>query len=164
MSHRFLEERLFLYLDGDLALDEQARCEEHLRVCSRCRERVDTLRAIWRSGTAFRVAEPPLRLRVRFEAALRGEASPAPAPSAVSTLDWIARPILMAATLVVGILIGSYLGSGPAGETAQGQAPVVESNGSAFTLAEDLQGFSAQSVGQDYLLLEWEEPAGDPER
>ena len=164
MTHRFLEDRIFLYIDGDLSSEERARCEEHLRTCTRCRERVNALRAAWDSDALLRVSGPTLRLRARFEAALRGEAPVEPGPTAVSKLDWLARPALMAATLAAGILIGAYLGSGPNGETAQMDAPSVESNELAFTLAEDLQEVATESVGQDYLLLDWDEALDDPAR
>lgn len=164
MNHRFLEDRLFLYIDGDLPSEEQARCEEHLRTCPRCRERVHVLRAAWNSDTLLRVSGPTLRLHTRFEAALRGEEPVEPGPAAGSKLDWLARPALMAATLAVGILIGAYLGSGPNGEAAQLEAPTAESNVMAFTLAEDLQGVATESVGQEYLLLDWDAPLDDTGR
>ncbi len=164
MKHRFVEDRFFLYIDGDLPPGEQARCEEHLRSCPQCRERVNALRAAWDSDSLLSVSGPTLRLRTRFEAALRGEAPVEPGPTAVSKLDWLARPALMAATLAVGILIGAYLGSGPNGETARADAPPLETNELAFTLAEDLQEVSTESVGQDYLLLDWDETPDDPAR
>ena len=162
MNHRYLEDRFILYIDGDLPSDEQARCEEHLRTCPRCRERVSALRAAWDSDTLLRVSGPALRLRTRFEAALRGEDAVEAGPSAGSKLDWLVRPAMMAATLAVGILIGAYLGSGPNGATAQVETPAAESNVLAFTLAEDLQDVTTESVGQDYLLLDWDEPLDDP--
>ncbi len=164
MNHRFVEDRILRYIDGDLSPGEQARCEEHLRTCTRCSERVKALRAAWDSDTLLSVPGPTLRLRTRFEAALRGEAPVEPGPTAASKLDWLVRPAMMAATLAAGILIGAYLGSGPNGESARVEAPAAESNVLAFTLAEDLQEVSTESVGQDYLLLDWDEPLGDPAR
>lgn len=164
MNHRFLEDRLFLYIDGDLPSEDQTRCEEHLRTCPRCRERVDALRATWNSDTLMRVSGPTLRLRTRFEAALRGEAFVESGPAAGTKLDWLGRPALMAATLAVGIVIGAYLGSGPNGETAQVETPAADSNVLAFSFAEDLQDVTAESVGQEYLLLDWDAPMDDPGR
>jgi anti-sigma factor RsiW len=164
MTHRYLEDRILLYIDGDLPPEEQARCEEHLRTCPRCSERVKALRAAWDSDALLSAPGPTLRLRTRFEAALRGEAPVKPGPTAVSNLDWLVRPALMAATLAVGILIGAYLGSGPNGETARVETPPTESNVLAFTLAEDLQEITTESVGQDYLLLDWDESLDDPAR
>lgn len=162
MKHRFVEDRFFLYIDGDLPPGEKAQCEEHLRSCPQCRERVNALRAAWDSDSLLSVPGPTLRLRTRFEAALRGEAPVEAGPTALSKLDWLARPALMAATLAVGILIGAYLGSGPNGETAQVDVPPLETNELAFTLAGDLQEVSTESVGQDYLLLDWDEALDDP--
>ena len=164
MTHRHLEDRIILYIDGDLPREEQARCEEHLRSCPRCRERVNALRATWDSKTLLGVTGPTLRLRTRFEAALRGEDSIEPGPTVGTRIAWLARPVLMAASLAAGILIGAYLGSGPNGETAQVETRTAESNVLAFTLAEGLQDVAAESVGQDYLLLDWDAPLDDPGR
>ena len=164
MNHRFLEDRIFLYIDRGLPAEELARCEEHLRTCPRCRERVTTLRAAWGSETLLSVPGPALRLRTRVEAALRGEDLTDPGPTVTSRLAGFARPALMAASLAVGIMFGTYLGSGPNGDTAQLDSLSMESNELAFSFAEDLQEISAESVGQEYLLLDWDEPVEDPGR
>ena len=163
MNHRFLEDRIILYIDGDLPGQEQAACEDHLRICPRCRERVNALSAAWDSDTLMSVSGPALRLRTRFEAALRGEGPGEPAPTVVSRLAGLARPAMMAASLVVGILAGAYLGSGPNGDTAQVDTFPAETSELAFILAEDLQDIPAESVSQDYLLLDWDEPVDEPE-
>ena len=164
MNHRFLEDRIFLYIDGDLPAEEQVRCEEHLKTCPRCGERVNALRAVWDSETRLSVPGPALRSHTRVEAALRGEDLTEPGPTVASRLAGLARPVLMAASLSVGILIGTYLGSGPNGDTAQLDTLPMESNELAFSFAEDLQDISAESVGEEYLLLDWDEPVDDPER
>lgn len=156
MNHRHLEDRIFLYIDGDLSPEERVRCEEHLANCPRCRERVVALRAAWRSDALLRVTGPTLRLRTRFEAALRGEDSIEPGPTAGSRIAWLARPALMAATLAAGILIGAYLGSGPNGETAQTETLPAQTSVLAFSFADDLQEISAEPVEQDLLLLDWD--------
>ncbi len=164
MNHRFLQDRIILYIDGDLPSEEQARCEEHLRTCPRCRERLNALRATWDSDTLLSVTGPTLRLRTRFEADLRGEESIEPVPTVASRLAGLTRPALMAATLAGGILIGAYLGSGPSGDAAQVDPLPMETGVLAFSFTEDLQEISAESVGQDYLLLDWDEAEDDSDR
>ena len=164
VPHRYLEDRIILYIDGDLPSEERARCEEHLRAAPQYRERVNALRAAWNSETLASVPGPTLRLRTRFEAALRGEESVDPGPTILPKLDWLARPAMMAATLAAGILIGAYLGSDPNGETAQTEPLSTETGVLAFSLADDLQEIPVESVEQDYLLLDWDETVDDSGR
>ena len=163
MNHRFLEDRIVLYVDGDLPAGERQRCEEHLRTCPRCLERVNVLRSAWVSDGLMPVQGPTLRLRTRFEAVLRGDHSDEAVPPVLTRLAWLARPAMMAATLTVGILIGAYLGSAPDGQTSQVEPLPMDANVLAFSLGEDLQEVSVESVGQDYLLLDWDDPVDGPE-
>ena len=164
VPHRYLEDRIILYIDGDLPSEERVRCEEHLRAAPQYRERVNALRAAWNSETLASVPGPTQRLRTRFEAALRGEASIEPGPTVGTRLAWLARPALMAATLTVGILIGAYLESVPDGASARVEPLPAETGVLAFSLADDLQEIPVESVEQDYLLLDWDETVDDSGR
>ncbi len=155
VNHRHFEDRIIRYIDGELSPEEQARCEEHLRVCPRCRERVDVLREAWHSDALLPVAGPTLRLRTRFEAALRGEEETGPVQVGTG-IAWLARPAMMAATLAAGILIGAYLGSGPNGATAPVEEVPAQTSVLAYSFADDLREISAEPVEQDILLLDWD--------
>ena len=161
MNHRHLEDRIIHYIDGDLPQEERVRCEEHLRTCPRCRERVDALRQAWNSDALLNVTGPTLRLRTRFEAALRGEGVIEPGPTVGTGLAWLARPALMAVTLAAGILIGAYLGSGSNGDTAGVDPLPVQTGVVAYSFTNDLQVISSEPVEQEFLLLDWVETADD---
>ena len=156
VNHRHFEDRIIRYIDGELSPEEQARCEEHLRDCPRCRERVDVLREAWHSDALLPVAGPTLGLRTRFEAALRGEESTGPGLQVGTGIDWLARPAMLAATLAAGILIGAYLGSGPNGATAPVEQVPAQTSVLAYSFADDLREISAEPVEQDILLLDWD--------
>lgn len=164
MNHRHLEDRIFLYIDGDLPPVERVRCEEHLRTCPRCRERVDALRIAWNSDALLNVTGPTLRLRTRFESALRGENVIEPGPTVGTRIAWLARPALMAVTMAAGILIGAYLGSGANGDTMQVEPLPVQTGVMAFSFANDLQVISAEPVEQEFLLMDWVETGDDSGR
>ena len=161
MNHRYLEDRVIRYIDGDLPPDEMARCDEYLRNHPRYRERVDALRQAWHSDDLFKVTGPTLRLRTRFEAALRGEDHVETDPSVGTGLAWLARPALMAVTLAAGILIGAYLGSGSNGDTAGVDPLPVQTGVVAYSFTNDLQVISSEPVEQEFLLLDWVETADD---
>ena len=164
MHHRHLEDRIILYIDGELPAEERERCDAHLQACPQCRLRVHALRETWHSDRLLRVSGPALRLRTRFEAALRGEEPVETGLSVGTRIAWLARPALMAVTMAAGILIGAYLGNGPDAETTQVDPIPVEAGTLAFSFADDLQEISAESVDLDYLLPDWEEIGDEPVR
>lgn len=161
MNQRYFEDRIMLYIDGDLPPDERARCEEYLRTHPRFRERVDALRQAWNSDNLLNVTGPTLRLRTRFEAVLRGEDIIEPGPTVGTRIAWLARPALMAVTLAAGIMIGAYLGSGTNGDTAGIEPLPVQTGVVAYSFANDLQEISSEPVEQEFLLLDWVENADD---
>ena len=164
MNQRYLEDRIIRYIDGDLPPDERARCEEYLRTHPRYRERVDALRQAWNSDALLNVTGPTLRLRTRFEAALRGEDVIEPGPTVGTRIAWLARPALMAVTLAAGILIGAYLGSGANGDTAGVDQVPVQTGVLVYSFTNDLQEISSEPVEQDFLLLDWDVTGGDTGR
>lgn len=161
MNHRYFEDRIIRYIDRDLPPDEKALCDEYLRTHLRYRERVDALRQAWHSDDLLKVTGPTLRLRTRFEAALRGEDHVETGPTVGTGLAWLARPALMAVTLAAGILIGAYLGSGTNGDTAGIDPLPVQTGVVAYSFANDLQEISSEPVEQEFLLLDWVETADD---
>lgn len=164
MDHRYLEDRIIRYIDGDLPPDEKARCDEYLRTHPRFRERVDALRQAWHSDDLLKVTGPTLRLRTRFEAALRGEEVNESGTTVGTGLAWLARPALMAVTLIAGILIGAYLGSGTNGDTAGIEPLPVQTGVVAYSFANDLQEISSEPMEQEFLLLDWDVTAEDTGR
>ncbi len=96
---------LHAYLDGELAPAEAQGVDAHLAQCPVCRERLDVERAlITRAGELLSLAAPPERELPSFRA---GHGKP-PARA------WwqVRQPLAWAATVVVALGIGTYLGRG----------------------------------------------------
>src|SRR5436853_529973 len=96
---------LHAYLDGELAPAEVQGVDAHLAQCPACRERLDVERAlITRAGELLALAAPPERELPPFRA---GHVKP-PARA------WwqVRQPLAWAATVVVALGIGTYLGRG----------------------------------------------------
>src|SRR3989475_9052654 len=96
---------LHAYLDGELAPAEARGVDAHLAPCPACRERLDVERAlITRAGELLALAAPPER-----------ELPPVPAghvkPPARAWWQ-VRQPLAWAATVVVALGIGTYLGRG----------------------------------------------------
>src|SRR3989442_4229060 len=96
---------LHAYLDGELSPAEVQGVEAHLAQCPACRGRLDEQRAlITRAGELLALAAPPDRELPPFRA---GDLKPP------TRLWWKVRlPRAGAATLVLALGIGTYLGSG----------------------------------------------------
>jgi len=96
---------LHAYLDGELSPPEARGVEAHLAQCPACRGRLDEERAlITRAGELLALATPPDRELPPFRA---GDVKPA------TRLWWRVRlPLAWAATVVLALGIGTYLGSG----------------------------------------------------
>jgi hypothetical protein len=96
---------LHAYLDGELAPAEAQGVDAHLAQCPACRARVEEDRAlITRAGELLALAAPPERELPPFRA---GDVKP------LKRLWWQVRlPLAWAATVVLALGIGSYLGSG----------------------------------------------------
>ena len=112
---------LHAYLDGELSPAEVQGVEAHLAQCPACRGRLDEERAlITRAGELLALAAPPDRELPPFRA---GDVKP------LTRLWWRVRlPLAWAATVVVALGIGTYLGRGveqvPQAPTASDTQPV----------------------------------------
>ena len=106
---------LHAYLDGELAPAEAQGVHAHLAQCPACRGRVEEERAlITRAGELLALAAPPDRALPPFPA---GDVKP------LQRLWWRARlPLAWAATVVLALGIGSYLGSGSRAVTERSAA------------------------------------------
>ena len=98
---------LHAYLDGELSPPEAQGVKAHLAQCPGCRGRVEEERAlITRVGELLALAAPPDRELPPFRA---GDVKPP------ARLWWRVRlPLAWAATVVLALGIGTYLGSGSA--------------------------------------------------
>ncbi len=96
---------LHAYLDGELAPEEARGVDAHLAQCPACRERLEQERAlITRAGELLALAAPPDRELPPFRA---GDVKPP------TRLWWRVRlPLAWAATVVLALGIGTYLGRG----------------------------------------------------
>src|SRR5207302_7541864 len=96
---------LHAYLDGELSPAEVQGVEAHLAQCPACRGRLDEERAlITRAGELLALAAPPDRELPPFRV---GDVKPP------TRLWWKVRlPLAWAATVVLALGIGTYLGRG----------------------------------------------------
>lgn len=130
-EHRWVQDRLSLYLDNRLEPEERARVEAHLRGCETCARSWETLR--W-TVQAIR-ALPPVRAPRSF--AIR----PEQVASVPQRGGWLRRAAwAMAATLILVLGLDLILSRGPAGPApamAPAGAPATEAEQQALRALKD---------------------------
>jgi anti-sigma factor (TIGR02949 family) len=115
----WVEERIELYLDGEVAQDEASAIEQHADRCSACAAEIDLARSITSELRALPSHKAPADIVERAEAAARAAAassSPSLRERAVASLGaWVRghfegmmRPA-MAAMLIVVIAAGAFV-------------------------------------------------------
>ena len=100
-------ERLSALLDGELAAEDRASLEAHLRACARCRALLEGLRAVSRAAAGEEPPPVPDGLAGRIAWRIRAAHRPRTAPAR----PWWRSPVpLTAAATVaaVGLLIGTW--------------------------------------------------------
>jgi hypothetical protein len=119
---------LHAYLDGELSPPEARGVEAHLTQCAGCRGRLEEERAlITRAGELLALAAPPDRELPPFRA---GDVKPP------TRLWWQVRlPLAWAATVVLALGIGTYLGRGVEPVPRAERASDAEPEGSRALLA-----------------------------
>lgn len=121
-EHRWVQDRLSLYLDDRLSPEERARVEAHLRACAACARSWETLRWTVQALRALPPVPAPRAFQVRPE-------DVAPAARPVPRLRWAAWAMAAALILVLGIDLARWMGptalpTAPAGMPAERAAPL----------------------------------------
>ncbi|MFC2037322.1 zf-HC2 domain-containing protein [Chloroflexota bacterium] len=93
IDHRYVEERLSAYLDGELSRGEQKAIDGHLATCQACRWHLDTLRQTVQWTRELPTIPVPRVFTI--------PARPAPAPRR----RWNFVPVLQGATALVALLL-----------------------------------------------------------
>ena len=157
MRCRSIKKRLSAYQDGEIAEKERERIAAHLSECQACRSAYAEMEQVWQSLEKI----PEIEASAGFEGRLFERINTVPALRSrwrFRWLDWVYRaypaPAMAAVVLLVGIVLGGYLGttlvSGFSSAPAQVQA--LKADTDIFSL----KVFSAVppgSLGDGYLRM-----------
>ncbi|HZF31199.1 MAG TPA: zf-HC2 domain-containing protein [Gammaproteobacteria bacterium] len=111
-------------LKGLSSAEDERRLEDHLATCATCREEARSMAALWEDLGAIDAVVPHERMRARFHAALAAYEERSAGNAFEQWIErwWPRRPLLqaglVAATLVVGVLVGERLAQPRSGEIA----------------------------------------------
>jgi anti-sigma factor RsiW len=157
MRCRRIQKKFSAYQDGEIASEERKRIAAHLEGCPACRSTYAELEQVWQSLEEI----PEIEVSAGFERRLSARINALPVPGSwwrFPWVDWIYRgypaPAMAAVVLLVGTLLGGYLGnavmSGFTSAPAQVQALRTDTNIVSFRV------FSAAppgTLGDGYLRM-----------
>lgn len=113
MNCKQVQNQIVFFIEGQLAADLQKSITQHLRTCSECARLVERQRQLWQAMTQVAPIEPPATLFYRVQRKLQ----PAPTPPVLPRGNRVRlprsltfTPALATLALVIGILIGNFLG------------------------------------------------------
>jgi anti-sigma factor RsiW len=101
-EHTYVHKRLLLYLDQELASQEQERVQRHLSRCSACQELASSLQSLYQHKSLDQPGLPP-SLWPALRSRLQQPRQPLP--------QGLWRPALSFAVIVICVLFGHFLGS-----------------------------------------------------
>jgi anti-sigma factor RsiW len=111
MKCRNVQKRLSAYQDGELSSAEQLRIKTHLADCPECRKQYNELQRIWSVLGEL----PDIQPRPGFYLQVRGKIS---GLKEHHFIPWLRRvyqllpsPLAMVTLMLVGLVMGSYLGN-----------------------------------------------------
>jgi anti-sigma factor RsiW len=112
MMHTRIQEKLLLYVDGNLPAEQMQRIRAHLSVCSACAQQHDLLVSVWGSEIRREKLQPSPFLWTRIQAHI-GEYERTPA--FVWGFKRVVREIMLrpfaVPAAIAAIFVGVYLGT-----------------------------------------------------
>jgi anti-sigma factor RsiW len=112
MMHTHIQEKLLLYLDGNLPDKEMQQIREHLSTCSVCAEQHEVLASVWRSESRFEKVKPSPFLWTKLQARIKEyEQTPVFVWDLKTIFQGITVRPIPAFAVIGAIIVGVYLGS-----------------------------------------------------
>ena len=167
MNHKQTEEKLLIYIDGDLSTRDMAAVQEHLEQCSSCKKYLDLLSEVWKAEADVKCENPSPFLWTRLEARIdEYERNQNLFTDFFKRLIRLALPAVTLSILVGGILLGVYLGNIPAsGNTQKADVQSSPQERERFFNSIYLDSFRdlpPESVGGVYITLASNKNGGKP--
>jgi hypothetical protein len=112
MIHTKIQEKLLLYLDGNLSNEEMQQIREHLSTCSVCAEQYDALASVWLSERRLEKIKPSPFVWTRLQTLIKEyEQTPVFVWDLKKIFGGISLRPIPALAVIVAIVVGIYLGS-----------------------------------------------------
>jgi anti-sigma factor RsiW len=110
MKCRKIQKRLSAYQDGELRSVEQDRIKIHLMDCTECRKQYNELQRIWQVLGELPDIQPALGFHLQVRGKISGLKEANFIPRLRHVFKLLPSPLAMATLLLVGLVMGTYLG------------------------------------------------------
>lgn len=117
MNCNRIQKRLSAYQDGELIAEDQARIRTHLKECPACRQELTELEGVWEGLDSLAEIEPEPQFYGKLQKRLKEEHAPPFLPRLQSAFYLLPTPKFLFACLLVGLLLGTYMGNVLVGNT-----------------------------------------------
>ena len=111
MKCRRVQKRLSAYQDGELGSAEQFRIEAHLADCPECREKYQEFQRIWDALDDLPDIQPTPGFYLRLRKKISATDEYRFVPRLRQILQIFPSPLAMVTLLLVGLVMGTYLGN-----------------------------------------------------
>ncbi|MBN2544093.1 zf-HC2 domain-containing protein [bacterium] len=154
------KKRFIALIENKLSSNEKNRLEEHLKVCNECSQLFEKVNSTWAGFNGSEQIKPSPYLWTRLEQRIIEYDE-----KRNSIFDWLRlpgrwlQPVAAATLIVIGIVIGYYLGNFPTSETealyanAEEREVVLQDFFESNYLNTFSDGFEG-SIGEAYLSME----------
>ena len=112
MLHKRIQEKLLLYLDGNLPEEEMQHIREHLSTCPVCARQRDMLAPVWRTEDRLKKAEPTPFLWTRLQARINEyEHTPRVVWDVKGMFRGMRLRPIPALAVIAAVTVGIYIGT-----------------------------------------------------
>lgn len=111
MNHKKFQNKIILYLDGDLGEDERIKMQEHLKVCSLCNQHVKDFSKVWKLESVSMRKKPSPYLWTRLEKRIEEYNYYNHFLSVLmERINSLVQPVAFFLLIIIAVFIGNYLG------------------------------------------------------
>ena len=111
MKCRRVQKRLSAYQDGELKVEERDRIEAHLMDCPECRKQYESFLHIWDALGELSDIQPRPEFNLKLRKRISGADEKRFVPRLRPILQILPSPLAMVTLLLVGLVMGIYLGN-----------------------------------------------------
>jgi len=149
MSHKSIQKKLLLYLDGELPENERAMLDAHLGNCSLCSKDLEVLSKVWKLEGAVAKAQPSPYLWTRLETRIKvHERKQRLFAHMRERLIPLMRPVIVVVLFLLAIILGNYLGDLPPSNGAVAADTVAKEEVVKTFYLDAFEPFPPESIGK----------------
>lgn len=154
MNCQQVQKRLSAFQDGELPAEMMTAIARHLKTCQRCSQALEELQAVWNIlGQVDRIDRAPFFWTRVLQRLSASDDNLARRKRSILPGAWRPQPIVASLLLVVGLLLGFYLGKSLYHHAIDGQTTTVEQTLEHVYSLNAFDDFPKESIADIYVTL-----------